>query len=290
MLTTDASLTGWGAVLDGRPAQGIWRGHLLDWHICLEMMALFRALKYFLQQLRGYHVLVRVDNTSVVSYINRQGGRRSRRLNRLAQQVLLWAQDKFLSLRAIYIPGHMNVGADLLPRQAVTHGEWKLHPEVVSQIWKRFYEAEVDLFASQETAQCSLYFSLTPPAPLGLDAMAHMWPRRGLYAFPLIAGQGSSTGVSPDSAPLADQSMVLRSNIPPRWLTVGDSGQERSPISGAGDSITSPARALKPSCLAPEGNRLRDAGLPADVVETILSVRAPSTRIMYAFKWHVFEN
>ncbi len=55
---TDAFLTGWGAVLDGRPAQGIWRGHLLEWHInCLEMMALFWALKYFLQQLRGYHVL-----------------------------------------------------------------------------------------------------------------------------------------------------------------------------------------------------------------------------------------
>ncbi len=81
----------------------------------------------------------------------------------------------------------MNVGADLLSRQAVTHGEWKLHPEVVSQIWERFYEAEVDLFASQETAQCPLYFSLTPPAPLGLDAIANTWPRWGLYAFPPIA-------------------------------------------------------------------------------------------------------
>ncbi|KAI2655571.1 Transposon Ty3-I Gag-Pol polyprotein [Labeo rohita] len=272
MLTTDASLKGWGAVLNGRPAQGIWRGHHLNWHInCLEMMAVFQALKYFLQQLRGFHVLVRVDSTAVVSYINRQGGLRSRRLNRLAQQILLWAQDKFLSLRAIYIPGHMNMGADFLSRQAVTHGEWKLHPEVVSQIWERFYEAEVDLFASQETAQCPLYFSLTPPAPLGLDAMAHMWPRLRL-------------------APLADQSMVLRSNIPPRRLAVGDSGQERSPISGAGDNISSPARALEPSCLAPEGDQLRDAGLPADVVETILSARAPSTRRSYALKWRVFES
>lgn len=51
MLTTDASLTGWGAALDGRPAQGIWRGHVLDWHFnCLKIMALFRALKYFFQQ------------------------------------------------------------------------------------------------------------------------------------------------------------------------------------------------------------------------------------------------
>ncbi len=69
----------------------------------------------------------------------------------------------------------------------VTHVEWKLHPEVVSQIWERFYEAEVDLFASQETAKCPFYFSLTPSAPLGLDAMAHTWPRQGLYAFTPIA-------------------------------------------------------------------------------------------------------
>ncbi len=105
-------------------------------------------------------------------------------------------------------------------------------------------------------------------------------------------GQGPSTGVSPlpDSAPLADRNMVLRSNIPPRRLAVGDSGQERSPVSGAGDSISSPARALEPSCLAPEGDQLRDAGLPADVVETILSARAPSTRRTYAIKCRVFES
>ncbi|KAI2649995.1 putative V-type proton ATPase subunit H 2 [Labeo rohita] len=84
--------------------------------------------------------------------------------------------------------------------------------------------------------------------------------------------------------------MVLRSNIPPRWFAVGDSSQERSPISGTGDNISSPARTLEPSCLAPEGDQLREAGLPADVVETILSARAPSTRSSYALKWRVFES
>ncbi len=300
MLTTDASLTGWGVVLDGRPAQGIWRGHLLEWNInCLKMMALFRALKYFLQQLRGCHVLVRVDNTAVVSYINHQGGLRSRRLNRLAQQVLLWAQDKFLSLRAIYIPGHMNVGTDLQSRQAVTHGEWKLHPEVVSQIWERFYEAEADLFASQETAQCSLYFSLTPPAPLGLDAMAHTWPRRGLYAFPLIA-------LLPGVLAKVRQQGSRLLLIAPRWptriwfsdlISLLDGSLWAIPVrrdllSQAQGTVFHPLdeRALEPSCLAPEGDQLRDAGFPPDVVETILSARAPSTRRSYAFKWHIFEN
>ncbi len=60
-------------------------------------------------------------------------------------------------------------------------------PEVVKQIWRMFYQVEVDLFASRVNAQCPLWFSLAPPAPLGLDAMVQTWPRLRLYAFPPIA-------------------------------------------------------------------------------------------------------
>ncbi len=35
---------------------------------------------------------------------------------------------------------------------------------------------------------------------------------------------------------------------------------------------------------------MRHARLSANVVETILSARAPSTRRSYAFKWHIFKN
>jgi len=88
MLTTDASLTCWGAVLDGRPTQGICRGCHLDWNInCLKLIAVFLTLKYFLWQLRGYHVLVRVYNTAVVAYINPHGRLRSRHLNKQVEQV-----------------------------------------------------------------------------------------------------------------------------------------------------------------------------------------------------------
>ncbi|XP_016396995.1 uncharacterized protein LOC107730646 [Sinocyclocheilus rhinocerous] len=154
-LTTDASLTGWGAVMSGHSAQGLWEGQMsrhLTWHIkCLEMLAVFRALKYFLPDLRDRHGLVRTDNTSVVSYINHQGGLHSRPLYKLEHQILLWAQGKLLSLRAIFIPGHLNVGADVLPRQGPRPGEWMLHPEVVKQIWRVFGQAQVDLFVTQET-------------------------------------------------------------------------------------------------------------------------------------------
>ena len=49
------------------------------------------------------------------------------------------------------------------------------------------WQAQVDLFASRETSHCPLWFSLTHPAPLGLDAMVQTWPRLRLYAFPPVA-------------------------------------------------------------------------------------------------------
>ncbi len=44
MITTDASLSGWGAVFKGRPAYGVWSGKYLTWHINgLELRAVTRV-------------------------------------------------------------------------------------------------------------------------------------------------------------------------------------------------------------------------------------------------------
>ncbi len=58
MITTDASITGWGAVFEGRPASGEWKEEFLFWHInCLELRAVFLALKYFLSPFSGGIIL-----------------------------------------------------------------------------------------------------------------------------------------------------------------------------------------------------------------------------------------
>lgn len=83
--------------MEGRWGQNRWEGRYLSWHInCLEMMAVFRVLRLFLSRLRDQHVLVRSDNTAVVSYLNHQGGLRSRPLYKLARQILLWSQGRLL--------------------------------------------------------------------------------------------------------------------------------------------------------------------------------------------------
>ncbi len=136
MVTTDASLTGCGAVFEGRPACGVWTGEFVSLYInCLELRALFLALIHFLPSLRGCHVIVRTDNMAVASNINRQGGSRSRTLNRHARRLLLWTQDKFLSLRAVHVPGVLNLAANFRSRQKLRSGEWMLNHQTVAQIW-----------------------------------------------------------------------------------------------------------------------------------------------------------
>lgn len=72
------------------------------------------------------------------------------------------------------------------------YGEWTLHPQVVSQVWLRYGQAAVDLFASHKNAQCPLFFSLVgEDALLGVDALAHPWPNVLLYAFPPLSLIGS---------------------------------------------------------------------------------------------------
>ncbi|KAL0186202.1 hypothetical protein M9458_017872, partial [Cirrhinus mrigala] len=285
-LATDASLTGWGAVMSGHPARGLWSGHQLTWHInCLEMLAVFQGLKHFLPDLRDRHVLVRTDNTAVVSYINHQGGLRSRPLYKLAHQILVWSQGKLLSLRAVFVPGYLNVGADILSRQGPRPGEWMLHPEVVKQIWRVFGPAQVDLFATRDNAQCPLWYSLVHPAPLGLDAMVRTWPRLRLYAFPPIALlPGVLERVRRDGV------MVLGPDFPPRRLSLGDSRQEGSPLTGRGFPPSPPAGVVEALGVASEGAHLLASGLSTEVVETLLQSRAPSTRKLYALKWKLFTS
>ncbi len=254
--------------MSGHPARGLWSGHHLMWHInCLEMLAVFRALKHFLPDLRNHNVLARTDNTAVVSYINNQGGLRSCPLYKLVHQILVWSQDKFLSLRAVYIPGHLNVGADILSRQGPRPGEWRLHPEVVKQIWRVFGQAQVDLFATRQTSHCPLWHSLTHPAPLGLDAMVQTWPRLRLYAFPPIVllpvvVERVRRGPAVVSSPvLAWPSMVLGPDFSPRRLSMGDSSQEGSPLTGGGYDPSPPPGVMEAVGVAPEGAQLIASGL-----------------------------
>ncbi len=178
---------GWGATFNGLAVSVVWTVPQLHCTFnCLELLAVHLALSRLKRRLRGEHVLVRTDSTATVAYIKRQGDLRSRRMSQLARHLLIWSRKHLRSFRTIHIPGLLNRTADELSR-AVLPGEWRLHPQTVQLIWRRFRLTQLDFFASLETSHFQCFYSLTE-GTLGTDALAHSWPR-GLrkYAFPPVS-------------------------------------------------------------------------------------------------------
>ena len=72
---TDASKEGWGAHLNELTARGTWSLPESKSHINhLELKVVFLALKEFKDLVSNNIVLVATDNTTVVAYINKEGG------------------------------------------------------------------------------------------------------------------------------------------------------------------------------------------------------------------------
>ena len=70
------------------------------------------ALHQWVTVLRGHQGMIVVDNTTVVSYINKQGGAHSHTL--LVVDLFLWLQTQDIAIRDRHIPCCLNVIADHL--------------------------------------------------------------------------------------------------------------------------------------------------------------------------------
>ncbi len=80
-LMRDTSEEGWADVCGHHTIRGVWAGEQTRLHISyLELMAVFLALMRFQSMLCGQHVLVQTDNTTVMYYLNKGEGTRSRSL------------------------------------------------------------------------------------------------------------------------------------------------------------------------------------------------------------------
>ena len=116
-LFTDASNEGWGAHLEQSSTQGLWSPQEKGLHInVLELKAVFLALRRFKDQCQDQTMLVATDNSTVVAYINKQGGTHSADMCALLWRMMTWGHHSHITLKARHIPGCLNVMADLLSR------------------------------------------------------------------------------------------------------------------------------------------------------------------------------
>ena len=137
-ILTDASKEVWGAHLNEHLTRGSWSLPESKLHInYLELKAVLLALKEFQALCTSKVVLIATDNTTVVAYINKEGGMESGPLCALLWRIMTWCTRYQVNLKARHIPGCLNVMADKLSRLGQTiQMEWSLNLEVFQAICK----------------------------------------------------------------------------------------------------------------------------------------------------------
>ena len=115
-LCTDASGLGWGAHLlpSFAVCSGLWAPHE-EGLLCneQELLAILRAVTFWVSHLRGLCLMVLSDSTTVCAYIRKQRRTKSRALCHLALDLLTFCDVHSISL---HIPGRLNVIVDGLSR------------------------------------------------------------------------------------------------------------------------------------------------------------------------------
>jgi hypothetical protein len=117
-----------------------------------------------------------VDNTTTVSYVNKQGGK-IKSLYKIALTLWEFAIDRHIWLSAAHLPGALNVQADAASRNDFKYDkEWQLQPAIFQLIKSEIGPVQIDMFASRINAQIENYVSWQPdPGAIAVDAFTLNW-------------------------------------------------------------------------------------------------------------------
>ena len=299
-LFTDASKEGWGAHLGDFTARGVWSSQESLLHInYLELKAVLLALQQFEHLCRDQIVLVATDNTTVVSYINKQGGMRSGSLCALLWRLLSWCHPRGIVLRARHIPGRLNVIDDKLSRHnQVIQTEWSLSQQVFTLLCSRWNHPQVDLFATRFNHKLPQFVSPVPdPTAWAVDALSLQWDQLEAYAFPprvsdspgnlKVEGSGLSQN-DPHCPRMAKHALVLGPSEP-----VSSDSLQTPSDARPGDSTlqwvaTQKSQQPQSSCLASRISAIQEHGFSDEVAARIEAPQRSSTRAVYKSKWSIF--
>ena len=296
---TDASNEGWGAHVGESIARGVWSEPEGKLHInFLELKAVFLALKSFEHLCKNQIVLIATDNTTVVSYINKEGGMRSGSLCALLWRLLSWCHPRGIVLRARHIPGRLNVIADKLSRHnQVIQTEWFLDQQVFNLLCSNWGLPQVDLFATRFNFKIPRFVSPVPDQRAwAMAALSQSWEDLEVYAFPLVSAQpsglqGGGSGLSQndsDSPRMAQHALVLGPGESIRSGSLPASSTQESGYSAVQRSSAQEPQQLESSCLAPRSCVIQEQGFTDEVAARIEAPQRRSTRAVYKSKWAIF--
>lgn len=181
---SDASLQGWGASSNGQSTGGSWSVEEACMHInYLELVAAYYALRCYAKDMQNKQILMFIDNTTAISYINKMGSIQHPHLYEITRRIWQFCERHKLWVYANYIPSKENIEADRESRNIET--EWCMSEAAYFKICKEFGSPDIDLFASKSTHKCQRYCSWRPdPYAFHVNAFTLEWKTISFYAFP----------------------------------------------------------------------------------------------------------
>ena len=190
IISSDASLQGWGASCHGLTTGGPWSMEERKFHInVLELKAAKLAIMSLtLKERDAISVHIRMNNMAALSYLMKMGGTKNQELTAISKEIWQYLLKRKITITAEYLPGSMNVEADRESRQTRDSSEWKLNPTIFMKLCQIRGTPEVDLFASRVSHQLPHYISWKiDPFSQGRDAFQISWAHKFVYAFPPFA-------------------------------------------------------------------------------------------------------
>ena len=221
VLTTDASKSGWGATDQSVSTGGMWTREERTAHInYLELKAVLLALQTFASARRNLHILLLVDNSSAIAYLNQKGGTHSKVLSDLAVQIWEWCLTRKITIHAEHIPGVCNTVADAESRGSIEPSDRKLDEKVFLQTARRLGSFRRDSFCSSTQPTTPSIFQLpTRPRSRSCGRTIPVLGEHETLRFPSVHSDwempsedraGSGEGTSTDSTGVAESDMVSK--------------------------------------------------------------------------------
>ena len=299
---TDASKEGWGAHLDEHTARGQWSLPESKLHINhLELKAVFLALKEFQTLVFNKTVLVATDNTTVVAYINKEGG------DEIGLSVCPTVENSVLVHQAASNPqgtSHPRP-AERDSRQAIQ--AWPDHSNrvvtssrsVPSGMFKVASATSGPVCHQVQQQTTTVCITGTRPPGLGSGCTQPVLGVSGPIRLPTGSHLGQSGGEAPglplqqnnsDCSRVAQHALVLGpgSNVKPDPTV---SAQHTQPsVSAIQPGPSQEPVESEPTCLAPRASAIKEQGFSEAVAARIEAPQRRSTRSVYEAKWTILQS
>ena len=297
---TDASKEGWGAHLNEFTARGSWSVRTSKLHInYLELKAAFLALKEFQDLCVGKIVLVATNNTTVVAYINKEGGMRSGPLCALLWRILVFPATsdsksptyprpfKCDSRQAIQaesdhpnrvVPPSGSFSTNMQPmappsNRPVCH---EVQPQITSVC-----------LSSTRLPGCSsgcTYSAMGGPGCIRLPTDHHIGQSGGeATGLPVQENHSNCPGVAQHALVLGLGEHVQPGPAQPAQPAQSANAALQSDPSQKSDKPKSP-------CLAPRATQIKEQGFSEAMAARIEAPQRRSTRSVYEAKWTIFTK